>query len=175
MGNCCDGTNNDYDIINIQLDKERRSINNQSTGKKNKNSQKIGTQDYNNIPYKDSPSKLYLSKKKLKLIIKQSKSLIEGEEYIINSLGLTNSKNNYKDGLTVFGDTNVSINKNNNILKKLQSNNRTDFVFPEEESNTGQNHAEIYYDRTLDLYQIRSIRGNGCFLKIDKKIVRKTF
>ena len=117
MGNCCDANNNDYDIINIQLDKERRPINNQSTGKNNNNSQKIGINDESNIPYKDSPSKLNLSKKILKLIIKQSKSLKEGKEYIINSLGLTNSKNNYKDGLTVFGDINVSINKNNNILK----------------------------------------------------------
>ena len=56
----------------------------------------------------DSPSKYYISKKKLKLIIKQSKCLIEGKEIIINSLGLFNSKN--KDGLTIFGDTNV-INK----------------------------------------------------------------
>ena len=45
------------------------------------------------------------------------------------------------------------------------------FVFPEEESNTKQNHAEIRYDKTLDLYQIRSLRGNGCFLKIEQKIV----
>ena len=35
-----------------------------------------------------------------------------------------------------------------------------------------QNHAEIKYDKTLDLYQIRSLRGNGCFLKIEQKIVR---
>lgn len=44
--------------------------------------------------------------------------------------------------------------------------------FSQKESNTGQNHAEIRYDKTLDLYQIRSLRGNGCFLKIDSKIVR---
>ena len=45
-------------------------------------------------------------------------------------------------------------------------------MFPPEESNTSQNHAEIHYDKTLDLYQIRSLRGNGCFLKIENKIVR---
>ena len=45
-------------------------------------------------------------------------------------------------------------------------------MFPPEESNTSQNHAEIRYDKTLDLYQIRSLRGNGCFLKIENKIVR---
>ena len=53
----------------------------------------------------------------------------------------------------------------------IQSNTRADFIFPEEESNTKQNHAEIRYDKTLDLYQIRSLRGNGCFLKIEQKIV----
>ena len=51
-----------------------------------------------------------VSRKKLKLIIKQSKCLMEGKEIIINSLGLLNSKNNYNDGLTIFGDSNV-INK----------------------------------------------------------------
>lgn len=45
-------------------------------------------------------------------------------------------------------------------------------MFPIEESNTGQNHAEIRYDKILDIYEIKSLRGNGCFLKIDKKIVR---
>ena len=48
-----------------------------------------------------------------------------------------------------------------------------DFIFPEEESNTGQNHAEIRYERTIDLYQIRSLRGNGCFLKIKNIYIKK--
>ena len=63
----------------------------------------------------------------------------------------------YQDGITIFGDYNI--------------NNRVDFVFPKEESNTEQNHAEIKYDKTLDLFQVKSLRGNGCFLKIDRKIV----
>jgi hypothetical protein len=46
-----------------------------------------------------------------------------------------------------------------------------DFEFPEEESKTGQSHAEIKYDKTLDAYQVKSLRGSGCFLKINKKIV----
>ena len=110
MGNCCDGTKNDYDLINIQLEKEKP--------KKISNIEYYSQTDYNtgtnNVKQSninkdnDSPSKYYISKKKLKLIIKQSKCLIEGKEIIINSLGLLNSKN--KDGLTIFGDTNV-INK----------------------------------------------------------------
>ena len=46
-----------------------------------------------------------------------------------------------------------------------------DFEFPEEESKTGQSHAEIKYDKTLDAYQVKSLRGSGCFLKINKKIL----
>ena len=110
MGNCCDGTKNDYDLINIQLEKEKpKMISNLEF-----QSQTEYNTGVNNIPQSsinkndDSPSKYYISKKKLKLIIKQSKCLIEGKEIIINSLGLFNSKN--KDGLTIFGDTNV-INK----------------------------------------------------------------
>ena len=57
------------------------------------------------------------------------------------------------------------------IIYLIQSNSRADFIFPEEESNTKQNHAEIRYDKTLDLFQIKSLRGNGCFLKIEQKIV----
>ena len=50
-----------------------------------------------------------------------------------------------------------------------------DFEFPEEESKTGQSHAEIKYDKTLDAYQVKSLRGSGCFLKINKKIVTKLY
>ena len=32
-----------------------------------------------------------------------------GKEFIINSLGLVNSKNDNKDGLVIFGDVNVRI------------------------------------------------------------------
>ena len=113
-----------------------------------------------------------ISKTKLKLTIKQSKNLPEGKEYIINSYGLLiNNENKTKDGLTIFGDKNVIkyIILYNKYL--IQSNARIDFIFPEEESNTKQNHAEIRYDQTLELYQIRSLRGNGCFLKIEQKIV----
>ena len=53
------------------------------------------------------------------------------------------------------------------ILNFLKKNQR-----PEEESKTGQSHAEIKYDRNLDQYQVKSLRGSGCFLKIDKKIVK---
>ena len=101
--------NNDYDLINIQLGKEKpkeiknlefQSLTEYNTGVNNIQQSNINKNN-------DSPSKYYISKKKLKLIIKQSKCLIEGKEIIINSLGLLNSKN--KDGLTIFGDTNVII------------------------------------------------------------------
>ena len=35
---------------------------------------------------------------------------MEGKEYLIYSLGLINSKNNYNDALIIFGDTNVNNN-----------------------------------------------------------------
>jgi len=112
MGNCCDGMKNDYDIINIQLEKDKNKNKKSSTLEfQNQTEHNTGV---NNIQQsnmnKNSPSNLYISRKKLKLIIKQSKCLMEGKEIIINSLGLLNSKNNYNDGLTIFGDSNV-INK----------------------------------------------------------------
>jgi hypothetical protein len=48
------------------------------------------------------------SRKKLKLIIKQSKYLVEGKEYIINAGGLIGSPRNLKNGITLFGDASVS-------------------------------------------------------------------
>jgi len=42
----------------------------------------------------------------------------------------------------------------------------------EEESKTGQSYAEIKYDIFLEQYQIKSLRGSGCFIKVDNKIVR---
>ena len=61
-----------------------------------------------------SPSIPFISKKKVKLKILQSKCLIEGKTYIINSLGLMKPKNNFNDSLTIFGDDNV-FNLNNII------------------------------------------------------------
>ena len=108
---CCNGNNNDYDLINIKVDKDRKGIKNSSIGSQNQTG-------YNNVGFNDfrqsnsnqnASQKIYYSKKKLKLIIKQSKCLQEGKEYIINSLGLIDPKNNFKDGLVIFGDINVSL------------------------------------------------------------------
>jgi len=112
------------------------------------------------VPHDKIPDSIINSKKKLKLIIKQSKYLSEGREFIINAGGLVGSPRNAKDGVTIFGDAG--------------NNHKNDFEFPEEESKTGQSHAEIKYDRNLDQYQVKSLRGSGCFLKIDKKILLET-
>ena len=110
MGSCCDEARNDYEIINLNTENDQNS--------KKTFSRDIQKQNYDNEKanrIKDSdmnknnklPPKIIISKKKLKLIVMESKSLTEGKEYIINSLGLINSKNNKKDGLIIFGDTNV--------------------------------------------------------------------
>ena len=184
MGNCCKVNYNDNDLLNSPKNNELENNNKgkdfsndyQNQTRHNtgiENIQKAST-DSNKINEQKIPHDIYISKIKLKIIVKQSKCLLEGKEYLINSLGLldSNNKNKYLDGIVIFGDVNVS-KKIEIILYKfyIQTNTRTDFVFPEEESATGQNHAEIRYDKTLDLYQIRSLRGNGCFLKIDNKIV----
>ena len=184
MGNCCKVNYNDNDLLNSPKNNELENNNKgkdfsndyQNQTRHNtgiENIQKAST-DSNKINEQKIPHDIYISKIKLRIIVKQSKCLLEGKEYLINSLGLldSNNKNKYLDGIVIFGDVNVS-KKIEIILYKfyIQTNTRTDFVFPEEESATGQNHAEIRYDKTLDLYQIRSLRGNGCFLKIDNKIV----
>jgi len=112
---CCNGNNNDYDI---KIDNDRKL-------KKNSSMESQKQTQYNNIGLNDfrqsntnhnSSQKLHFSKKKLQLIIKQSKCLEEGKEYIINSLGLVDPKNSFKDGLVIFGDINVSIKIDLNIL-----------------------------------------------------------
>ena len=128
MGNCCIGSNNDNDIENNlqnNISKQNKSEKSSSLvyqnqtknniGIKIENIHKVNTDSLNLINQQESQhiiqeKNLYLSKNKLKLIIKQSKSLLEGKEFIINSLGLTeqNNKNNHKDGIVIFGDTNVS-------------------------------------------------------------------
>lgn len=60
------------------------------------------------VPNDKIPDSIINSKKKLKLIIKQSKYLLEGKEYIINAGGLIGSHRNAKDGVTLFGDFSVS-------------------------------------------------------------------
>ena len=166
MGSCCEPNQNDYDLINSSQNKNHTN----EYDRKNKITSidkniKNGTKNYsinndlrktNNDSNPDNQNLFtYNSKKKLKLIIKQSKTLPEGKIIIITPPGILGSQ--YQDGITIFGDYNI--------------NNRVDFVFPKEESNTEQNHAEIKYDKTLDLFQVKSLRGNGCFLKIDRKIV----
>ena len=124
------------------------------------------------VPRDKIPNSIINSKPKLKLIIKESKYLPEGRELIINAGGLVGNHHNRCDGTTIFGDYSVSIININYIYYIFQSKHRNDFEFPEEESKSGQSHAEIKYDRNLDKYQVKSLRGSGCFLKIDKKIVK---
>ena len=125
MGICCKGSNIDNDIENYsknnQIDKNQKdksisSLVFQEKLKYNEieNIHKVNTNSEQNNLQK-SPKiilekNIYISKNKLKLIVKQSKCLLEGKEYIINSLGLIDpdNKNNYQDGLVIFGDINVS-------------------------------------------------------------------
>ena len=59
------------------------------------------------IPQDKIPDSIINTRKKLKLIIKQSKYLSEGREFIINAGGLVGSPRNAKDGITIFGDAGV--------------------------------------------------------------------
>ena len=110
MGNCCDGKSI-LDFLNLQLDKENKPKNRHFSDFQSQTDYNI---DKNNIQeniiddkQNISPSIPFISKKILKLKILQSKYLIEGKTYIINSLGLIDPKNKYYDGLTIFGDENV--------------------------------------------------------------------
>ena len=110
MGNCCDGKKNLFDVLNLQLEKDDKSKNPHFSDFQSHTDYNLETNTIqeNNIDNKDiSPSIPFISKKKLKLKILQSKCLVEGKTYIINSLGLIESKNNHNDGLTIFGDENV--------------------------------------------------------------------
>ena len=112
MGNCCDETKYDNDVMNEKYDKkikpkrtasfdiQYQTDNNMETMDVHKNNE---NQNINNLA-----PKLHLSKNKLKLTIIQSKNLQEGKEYIINSFGLQDAKNDKKDGIIIFGDNNVS-------------------------------------------------------------------
>ena len=62
------------------------------------------------IPHDKIPDSIINTRKKLKLIIKQSKYLSEGREFIINAGGLVGSPRNAKDGITIFGDAGVTFN-----------------------------------------------------------------
>jgi hypothetical protein len=112
MGICCEycnGRNDDYDLINIKVQNDRKS---KKTDFQNQTEQSLGINDFQQSKINknnNSSQKMILSKKKLKLTIIQSKCLEEGKEFIINSLGLVNSKNDNKDGLVIFGDVNVRI------------------------------------------------------------------
>ena len=63
------------------------------------------------VPHDKIPDSVINSKRKLKLIIKQSKYLPEGREFIINAGGLVGSPRNAKDGITIFGDVGVNNKK----------------------------------------------------------------
>ena len=59
------------------------------------------------IPHDKIPDSIINTRKKLKLIIIQSKYLSEGREFLINAGGLIGSPRNAKDGITIFGDAGV--------------------------------------------------------------------
>ena len=146
-------------------------INNNSNNSKYNNEQNILINPPI-LPNKIISDNIINSTKKLILIIIQSKYLTEGKEYIINAGGLIGSQRNIKDGITYFGDKSVSYII---IINKTQLNHKNDFEFPDEESNTGQSWAEIKYDIISNQYQIKSLRGSGCFVKIENKIVNIIF
>ena len=100
MGNCCEETKKDFDIVNPDEGEKKR----------NKHENKIvkGPEINNNnfILIDEKIDKIPITKNKLKLIVQESKSLNEGKEYIINSQGLLDSL--YHDGVVIFGGKNVS-------------------------------------------------------------------
>ena len=59
------------------------------------------------VPHDKIPDSIIKSRRKLKLIIRQSKYLPEGREFTINAGGLIGSPRNAKDGITIFGDVGV--------------------------------------------------------------------
>jgi len=127
MGNCCDETKYDNDVMNEKYDKKIKPKRTASFDIQNQTDNNMETMDIHknneNQNINLSP-KLHLSKNKLKLTIIQSKSLQEGKEYIINSFGLQDSKNDYKDGIVIFGDNNVSYFYNifkNRLIQELIS------------------------------------------------------
>ena len=121
MGNCCEARNSDYDVINGSNNKistyRKEKIN--SINKNIKN-EIINCSEDHRITNNDTNQQIttninalnlfnFNSKKKLKLIIKQSKCLQEGKEFLITPLGLIGNPNNNQDCITIFGDYNVSI------------------------------------------------------------------
>ena len=137
MGTCCEYNRNNIDEGNLkgkiqyqtQITREDRfkyqnkDSNNSNSDYENRSDildiQKInnekGLKDLDNqiptnppkIPHDKIPDSIINSRKKLKLIIKQSKYLSEGREFIINPGGLVGSPRKAKDGITIFGDAGV--------------------------------------------------------------------
>ena len=136
MGTCCEYNRNNIDEGNIggkiqnpnQITREDR-IKTQNKESINTNSNISGILDLQQIinekgikdpdnqiplhppkvPHDKIPDSIINTRKKLKLIIIQSKYLSEGREFIINAGGLIGSPRNAKDGITIFGDAGVII------------------------------------------------------------------
>ena len=136
MGTCCEYNRNNIDEGNLggkiqnpnQITREDR-IKTQNKESINTNSNISGIldlQQINNekgikdpdnqiplhppkVPHDKIPDSIINTRKKLKLIIIQSKYLSEGREFIINAGGLIGSPRNAKDGITIFGDAGVII------------------------------------------------------------------
>ena len=123
MGNCCNSNYNDNDLLNIPKNNELENIyknKDSSNDYQNQIRHNTGIEnihkastDSNKINEQKIPHDIYISKIKLRIIVKQSKCLLEGKEYLINSLGLldSNNKTKYLDGIVIFGDVNVSKKK----------------------------------------------------------------
>jgi hypothetical protein len=115
MGNCYNYEDSDKDIFSdaspLEGNNSRKKLTKIDSNidlKENLNNLIINNNNNLNVIEIQNNDFNSLSKIKLKLTIKQSKNLPEGKEYIINSFGLQDSKNNNKDGIIIFGDNNVS-------------------------------------------------------------------
>lgn len=115
MGNCYNYEDSDKDIFSdaspLEGNNSRKKLTKIDSNidlKENLNNLIINNNNNLNVIEIQNNDFNSLSKIKLKLTIKQSKNLPEGKEYIINSFGLQDAKNDKKDGIIIFGDNNVS-------------------------------------------------------------------
>lgn len=93
--------------------------------------------------------------KLLKLVIKESKFNQVNQELRINNNGLVGSTRNANDGVVLFGQRVPGV--------------VNDFILQQEEGINAK-HFEIKYEKTLNDYYIKNIKGSGVFIRIENEI-----
>lgn len=179
---------NGYNVYNI----DNNTLNLEEHNNENDISLKISIPQMTKLtlPLEEITQDLIYKRKKLILIVLESKSLEVGTQLIINAAGLEGSERMANDGVTIFGcrhhiqksklhgklnktDEGKSIENDFNFPNENEDYTNKDSIVNENSHAYNEKHFEIRYFQKEDNYKVKDLFGSGVYIKIKERFILK--